>query len=96
MQPQGHVQVATALLDHHLDAQAACALPRFRVVSGRDLCLEEGIPPATARALARLGHRLVEQPGEWAFGGAQVVRRHADGHLEGGSDPRKDGHAGRA
>ena len=96
MQPQGHIQVATALLDHQVTPQEACALPRFRVLDGRRICLEAGIPEATREALARLGHELTPEPGPWAFGGAQMVLRHPGGTLEGGSDPRKDGHVARA
>ena len=47
MQPQGHLQVVVALVDDHLDPQAALDRPRFCIEDGRAggrVALEEGIP----------------------------------------------------
>jgi len=111
MQPQGHVQVVTAMLDDGASPQAALDRPRLRVAptaesalwpidgSAVSLHLEEGIPPATVDALRALGHAVVPDVGGdevSAFGRGQVIRRADDGTLEGGSEPRADGYAGRA
>ena len=97
MQPQGHVQVVTALLDHGLDPQAALEMPRFCLDPEREdgsVSLEEGIPLSTFNALAGMGHPLqsVTGMGRSLFGRGQIIRRDStSGMLEGGSDPRADG-----
>ncbi len=97
MQPQGHVQVVTALIDDLLDPQAVLDRPRWCLDSGSgesDLCLEEGIPVSTMARLAELGHRVrpVSGHGRGVFGDGQVIVRDGEtGALVGGSDPRKDG-----
>jgi gamma-glutamyltranspeptidase / glutathione hydrolase len=47
MQPQGHVQVLSALVDDNFDPQAALDRPRFAFtpnLSSGEVALEEGIP----------------------------------------------------
>jgi gamma-glutamyltranspeptidase / glutathione hydrolase len=97
MQPQGHTQVLSALVDDALDPQAALDLPRFCIEpddrDGRVL-LEEGISPAVRAALQEMGHpvELVTGMGRSTFGRGQVIRRDPlSGVLCGGSDPRADG-----
>jgi gamma-glutamyltranspeptidase/glutathione hydrolase len=97
MQPQGHVQMITALIDDQLDPQSALDRPRWCLDSGSgesDLCLEEGIPVSTMARLAELGHRVrpISGHGRGVFGDGQIIVRDAEtGVLIGGSDPRKDG-----
>jgi len=88
-QPVGQVHVLTNLLDFGLDPQAAIDAPRAFAYGG-ELQVERGVAPATAEALAGLGHRVV--PAENPLGGGQMIMvDHARGVLQGGSDPRKDG-----
>jgi len=97
MQPQGHVQVAVALLDDGEDPQDALDRPRFYAdPSGAHpaLHLEEGIPLDLGPGLAALGHRVgpvVGGHGRAMFGRGQVILRDASGVLRAGSDPRADG-----
>ena len=99
MQPQGHVQVLSALKDGGLDPQSALDLPRFCLdaesVGGR-VDIEEGMPTATVNALREMGHPLNEVSGyeRAVFGRGQVILRDEAGVLCGGSDPRADGYAG--
>ena len=97
MQPQGHFQVVSALLDDGLNPQEALDRPRWMVEDGQangDLLLEEGIPVRTMAALAARGHRVRPVAG-WnrrVFGRGQIILRDADsGVLYGGSEPRADG-----
>jgi gamma-glutamyltranspeptidase/glutathione hydrolase len=99
MQPQGHLQVVSALVDDDLDPQAALDRPRFQLsagsvaaLPGAPVALEEGLEPVAAD-LERRGHRVQmvagrERPG---FGRGQVIWRDPEGVLWGGSDPRADG-----
>jgi gamma-glutamyltranspeptidase/glutathione hydrolase len=97
MQPQGHVQVLSAMLDDELNPQEALNRPRWLLAEGTadsPLYLEDGIPLRVMSALADMGHpvRPVSGYGRGIFGDGQIIRRDADtGVLFGGSDPRKDG-----
>jgi gamma-glutamyltranspeptidase / glutathione hydrolase len=97
MQPQGHVQVLSALVDDGLDPQAALDQPRFCIdvdESGGRVALEEGIPLETMSGLRRMGHPVYSVSGyERAhFGRGQVILRDlVTGVLTAGSDPRADG-----
>jgi gamma-glutamyltranspeptidase/glutathione hydrolase len=97
MQPQGHMQVVTALADDGLDPQQALDSPRFCIedgsVGGR-VGLEEGISPAVGAELAAMGHslRIVSGYERSLFGRGQIIHRDPQtGVLTGGSDPRADG-----
>jgi gamma-glutamyltranspeptidase/glutathione hydrolase len=100
MQPQGHVQVLSALADNGLDPQSALDLPRFCIdvdEAGGRVAIEEGMPKEIMDALQKLGHPLYEVKGyeRALFGRGQVILRDAEtGVLCAGSDPRADGYAG--
>ncbi len=102
MQPQGHVQVAVALADDHLDPQSALDRPRLCLAADQmkdggsttRVSIEEGIPDSTLAALAEMGHTPVRVSGmgRMLFGRGQVIYRDpTSGVLWGGSDPRGDG-----
>jgi gamma-glutamyltranspeptidase/glutathione hydrolase len=100
MQPQGHVQVLSALVDDGLDPQAALDRPRFCVdvdESGGRVAIEEGMPDITFSGLKNMGHPVYSVSGyeRALFGRGQVILREEEtGVLCGGSDPRADGYAG--
>ena len=87
MQPQGHVQVLSNLVDYDMSPQAALDAPRWRYRESGSLGVEERLPNLSA--LARRGHDVAVLP-PVMFGGAQLVRRHG-GTLAGATEPRKDG-----
>jgi gamma-glutamyltranspeptidase/glutathione hydrolase len=97
MQPQGHVQVLSALVDAGLDPQSALDLPRFCIdveSSGGRVALEEGMPPDVISGLEKMGHPVYSVSGfeRSLFGRGQVILRDAEtGVLVAGSDPRADG-----
>jgi gamma-glutamyltranspeptidase/glutathione hydrolase len=92
MQPQGHVQLVTAMVDFGLDPQAALDAPRFFWTQDRDVDLEPEVPHATRERLAERGHRLTLPPHRLHFGKGQIILRTADGCVA-GSEPRSDGRA---
>ncbi len=97
MQPQGHLQVACALIDDDLDPQAALDRPRFCIQggeAGRPVAVEQGVPENEYVRLALMGHPLqrVAGFGRALFGRGQIILRDGEsGVLWGGSDPRADG-----
>jgi gamma-glutamyltranspeptidase / glutathione hydrolase len=92
MQAQGHVQMALRTQVWGQDPQTAVDAPRWRVVGGRTVALEDTMAGETRSALAGLGHRIdpAASGDVFGFGGAQIVCR-IDGGYVSGSDPRKDG-----
>lgn len=97
MQPQGHVQVLSALHDAGLDPQSALDLPRFCIdvdEAGGRVAIEEGMPEETYSALEKMGHQVYSVSGyeRALFGRGQVILRDPEtGVLCAGSDPRADG-----
>lgn len=97
MQPQGHLQVAVALIDDGLDPQSALDRPRFCIENGTAagaVAIEDGVPPSMLAALEGMGHRVKRITGmeRALFGRGQVILRDPhSGTLWGGSDPRADG-----
>jgi gamma-glutamyltranspeptidase/glutathione hydrolase len=94
MQPQGHLQVISRLVDRGENPQAALDAPRWRVTAGLNVAVEEGFPQATIAELRARGHDVVVQPRvglEWqGFGAGQIAMRLGDGYVA-ASDYRKDG-----
>jgi len=95
MQPQGHLQVLSNLVDYGMDPQVALDAPRFRVDQrgGLRVAIETGVPLKTRKALSAMGHDVHPEttfaPG---FGSGDIIARDAgSGVLWGASDPRKDG-----
>jgi gamma-glutamyltranspeptidase/glutathione hydrolase len=97
MQPQGHVQLLSALADAGMDPQSALDLPRFCIdaeTSNGAIAIEEGVPQETFDQLQKMGHpvRWVTGYERALFGRGQVILRDPEtGALCAGSDPRADG-----
>jgi gamma-glutamyltranspeptidase/glutathione hydrolase len=94
MQPQGHVQMVTRIVDYHQNPQVASDGPRWIVNNDFSVSFEsERFAPGVLDELARRGHRIVApEAAMFGFGGAQLVWRLDDGYCA-GSDHRKDGGA---
>lgn len=97
MQPQGHLQVVSALCDDGADPQQALDRLRFCIESGRsggNVSLEHGFNPATVESLTDMGHEITVVRGykRALFGRGQIIVRDPEsGVLCGGCDPRSDG-----
>jgi len=87
-QSAGHARFITNMVDYGMDPQAAIDAPRS-FPDGGVLNVEGGYPDAVRADLADRGHDVAIPA--TAIGGAQAIRIHDTGTLEGASDPRKDG-----
>ncbi len=56
MQPQGHLQVVSSLLDHDLNPQAVLDAPRWRIGDGLQINVEPGADPNVITELEARGH----------------------------------------
>ena len=89
MQPQGHVQTLSRMLDHSQNPQAACDAPRWRFSQGLDLNVEAAMPADTVAGLQARGHRLaVIHDSYQDFGAGQFIWRVG----EGAGVPARDGY----
>jgi gamma-glutamyltranspeptidase/glutathione hydrolase len=94
MQPQGHFQVVSSIVDYRLNPQAAIDAPRVRVLDKGRVAVEPTINPEAVRELARLGHGVQIEQEMAGFGGGQMIWRDPEtGVYIAGSEPRKDGQA---
>lgn len=93
LQPQGHVQLVSRLVDDGVGLQQAVDAWRYQWRQGLRLDLERHAPAEIADGLALRGHdvALLPDTGRYDFGRAQVVLRRPDGVLTGASDARADG-----
>jgi len=93
MQPQGHLQVTSNIVNFHMSPQDALDAPRFRFEEGKKVLLEDSIAPTTMKNLMKKGHHIeVMSRLSPQFGGGQIIiADHEQGCLYAGSDPRKDG-----
>lgn len=84
----GHTRFASNLTDFDMDPQAAIDAPRAFSDRGV-LNVERGYPDTVRAALSDMGHEVAIP--RTAIGGAQAIKIHETGVLEGASDARKDG-----
>jgi gamma-glutamyltranspeptidase/glutathione hydrolase len=106
MQPQGHVQVLTNLVDFGMNVQEAGDAPRWRhegsteptggepMTGGGVVHLESRFAPGAIDELRARGHDVAPASRGGAFGGYQaILRDERRGVYMGASESRKDGHA---
>jgi gamma-glutamyltranspeptidase/glutathione hydrolase len=91
MQPQGHVQVLTNMIDFGLNPQQAIDAPRWFWPEGRTFLLEPGFDPEIARALNKRGHDARFSLQTSLFGKGQIILRQDDGVLVGATESRTAG-----
>jgi len=90
MQPQGHVQTVTNLVDFHLNPQQALDAPRWQWILGKKFMVERAFPAEIVEALARRGHEIEVSPDSTPFGRGQIILRLPNGTLAGGTEGRTD------
>jgi gamma-glutamyltranspeptidase/glutathione hydrolase len=103
MQPQGHVQIVTNLIDFGMNLQEAGDAPRIYhtgsseptdevMLDGGEVHLESGFPYESIRGLMERGHKVSWDFG--GYGGYQAIQWDAaHGVYLGASESRKDGQA---
>ena len=102
MQPQGHVQVLTDIIDFGMNVQEAGDAARWYHAGGSEVTgeppsgniveMESGFDPDVKAELARRGYLV--KPGTGAFGGYQAILWDPKNKVYwGGSEMRKDGMA---
>jgi len=104
MQPQGHVQIVSNMIDFGLNVQEAGDAARWRHDGSTEptdpistgglgsLNVESGMPEETVAALRELGHQVTVQAG--GYGGYQAIWRDPEtGVYWAASEMRKDGAA---
>ncbi|MDR2174587.1 MAG: gamma-glutamyltransferase family protein [Synergistaceae bacterium] len=91
MQPQGHMQVVSNMIDFHMNPQEALDAPRWQWIGGRTVEVERGTPGHIAAGLAARGHDVRIPVGSEGFGRGEIIVRTEYGSLAGASEPRTDG-----
>jgi gamma-glutamyltranspeptidase / glutathione hydrolase len=95
MQPQGHVQTLTRMILAGQQPQAACDAPRWKVMQGVDIEIENAMPADVANELAARGHKITRAFDSYMdFGSGQFIWRLGDPAIDGyvaASDSRRDG-----
>ena len=92
MQPQGHVQMMTRIIDYRQNPQTASDAPRWCLLEDMRVAVERGFSPGVLDKLSDRGHNIVTGLPEGTFGGAQLIYK-TDDHYIAASDHRKDGMA---
>ncbi len=91
MQPQGHVQVASNLIDFHMNPQSALDAPRWQWMEGKKVIVEPEVSQAIVDGLRSKGHEVEVSADRGVFGRGQAILRDSEtGVLTGGTEPRTD------
>jgi gamma-glutamyltranspeptidase/glutathione hydrolase len=103
---QAMLQVLVSSADHAMTPQQAVEAPRLFAGTfpnsfhphdavERQLCVEGRIDESVRADLERRGHAMYDWP-DWEFdaGSVALVRRHGDGTLDAGADPRRAAYGG--
>jgi gamma-glutamyltranspeptidase / glutathione hydrolase len=91
MQPQGHVQVVSGMVDHGRNPQAALDAPRWQVERDGRVRVEPQVPAEVVDGLRARGHEVTVESSRLPFGRGQIIVRSSDGVYAAGSEPRADG-----
>jgi len=90
MQPQGHLQVLTNMIDRHLNPQSALDAPRWQWAGGKRVLIEEDYNPKTAEALKSRGHQIEISRNTGSFGRGQIIIKGDNGVYCAGTEKRCD------
>lgn len=91
MQPQGHLQVISNLIDFGLNPQDALDAFRWQWIKDNLVYIEEKFPRNLYYDLAKMGHNLKYSQDVSSFGRGQIIIRNKENVLFGGTESRADG-----
>lgn len=91
MQPQGHVQVISNLLDFHENPQMALDAPRLQWLEEKRFFMEKTFPEKLVEGLRKRGHEIEIPDQPTSFGRGQIIYKNPEGVLIGGTESRTDG-----
>ncbi len=91
MQPQGHIQLLTRIIDQGMNPQAALDAPRWQWIGGKRFEVEMGMSELIVEELRKRGHEITYQQDQGSFGRGQMIIRDESGTLCGATEPRTDG-----
>ncbi len=91
MQPQGHVQVVTNIVDFGMNPQEALDAPRWQWTGEKKVQLEREVPEHIAKELELRGHEVEITNKNTGMGRGEIIFRQDNGVLAGGTEPRTDG-----
>jgi gamma-glutamyltranspeptidase/glutathione hydrolase len=95
MQPQGHMQTLSRMIDWQQNPQAACDAPRWRFDQALSINVDAHMNPAVVQSLRDMGHEIAVLSDSYQdLGAGQFIWRLGDPAVEGyvaASDPRRDG-----
>lgn len=92
MQPQGHVQVLSNLIDLKLNPQEALDAPRWQWTGGNRILLEKDYPSEMAESLKQRGHDIEIAESSGTFGRGEIIFRMENGVLVGAAEKRAAGY----
>lgn len=90
MQPQGHMQVVTNMIDFHLNPQMALDAKRFQWIENMKFIVEPGFDENIITELKKRGHEIEIESELSMFGRGQVIIRLENGVYVAGCESRTD------
>lgn len=91
MQPQGHFQVVSHIVDFGLNPQAALDMPRWQWLGEKKISVERSFPRYLVDELATRGHNIDYTNDFGSFGRGQIILRLPSGVYVAGTESRTDG-----
>lgn len=92
MQPQGHLQVISNMVDFQLNPQSALDAPRWQWTGERNIIIEKDFTSSIAHELTRMGHKITVSLNSNLFGRGQIILKNPEGIYVAGTEKRTDGH----
>ncbi len=92
MQPQGHLQVISNMVDFQLNPQSALDAPRWQWTGEKNIIIEKDFTSSLAHELERREHKISVSLDSSMFGRGQIILKNDTGVYVAGTEKRTDGH----
>lgn len=90
MQPQGHFQVVSNLIDFHMNPQMALDAPRWQWVKEKSFIVEKAFDQSVMEELIKRGHEIKVEEDRSNFGRGQIIIKLDSGVYAIGTESRTD------